>query len=104
MPFTSYGTRRVPTTTEKRRTGKLFPARSLARFRRKASWTSAAPGMKKTCRIFPPIPRGCSPRNSQRKTTLLIPGDVVVVDFPGVMGLKRRPAVVLSSDVYHSDL
>ena len=30
MPFTSYGTRRVPTTTEKRRTGKLFPARSLA--------------------------------------------------------------------------
>lgn len=30
------------------------------------------------------------------------PGDVVVVDFPGVAGVKRRPAVVLSSDVYHA--
>jgi mRNA-degrading endonuclease toxin of MazEF toxin-antitoxin module len=29
-------------------------------------------------------------------------GDVVVIDFPGVMGVKRRPAVVLSSDVYHA--
>jgi mRNA interferase MazF len=28
-------------------------------------------------------------------------GDVVVVDFPGVAGIKRRPAVVLSSDEYH---
>lgn len=28
-------------------------------------------------------------------------GDVVVLDFPGVTGVKRRPAVVLSSDVYH---
>jgi mRNA interferase MazF len=33
---------------------------------------------------------------------LLKPGDVVVVDLPGVTGIKRRPAVVLSSDVYHS--
>jgi mRNA interferase MazF len=33
---------------------------------------------------------------------LLTPGDVVVVDFPGVMGIKRRPAVVVSSDTYHS--
>jgi mRNA interferase MazF len=33
---------------------------------------------------------------------LLKPGDVVVVDFPGVAGIKRRPAVVLSSDAYHS--
>jgi mRNA interferase MazF len=32
----------------------------------------------------------------------LNPGDVVVVDFPGVTGIKRRPAVVLSSDTYHS--
>jgi mRNA-degrading endonuclease toxin of MazEF toxin-antitoxin module len=32
---------------------------------------------------------------------LLKPGDVVVVDFPGVTGIKRRPAVVVSSDVYH---
>ena len=29
-------------------------------------------------------------------------GDVVVADFPGVMGVKRRPAVVISSDLYHS--
>jgi mRNA interferase MazF len=29
-------------------------------------------------------------------------GDVVVLDFPGVQGVKRRPAVVLSSDTYHS--
>ncbi len=30
------------------------------------------------------------------------PGDVVTVDFPGVSGIKRRPAVVLSSVIYHS--
>jgi len=28
-------------------------------------------------------------------------GDVVVVDFPGVQGIKRRPTVVVSSDLYH---
>ncbi|MGD9636119.1 MAG: type II toxin-antitoxin system PemK/MazF family toxin [Pirellulales bacterium] len=28
-------------------------------------------------------------------------GAVVVVDFPGVQGIKRRPSVVVSSDVYH---
>ena len=27
---------------------------------------------------------------------------MVVVDFPGVKGIKRRPAVVVSSDAYHS--
>jgi mRNA interferase MazF len=32
----------------------------------------------------------------------LKPGDVVIVDFPGVMGIKRRPAVIVSSDAYHS--
>lgn len=31
------------------------------------------------------------------------PGDVVTVDFPGVTGVKRRPAVVLSSTVYHAN-
>jgi len=31
------------------------------------------------------------------------PGDVVTVDFPGVTGIKRRPAVVLSSETYHSN-
>lgn len=30
------------------------------------------------------------------------PGDIVTVDFPGVTGIKRRPAVVLSSAIYHS--
>jgi mRNA interferase MazF len=30
-------------------------------------------------------------------------GDVVTVDFPGVTGVKRRPAVVLSSTTYHSN-
>ena len=33
---------------------------------------------------------------------MLSPGDVVIVDFPGVTGIKRRPAVVLSSPAYHS--
>ncbi len=28
-------------------------------------------------------------------------GDIVVVEFPGVEGVKRRPAVVLSSASYH---
>ena len=31
------------------------------------------------------------------------PGDVVVVDFPGAQGVKRRPAVVLSSAAYHAE-
>ena len=33
---------------------------------------------------------------------LFDPGDVVAVNFPGVAGIKRRPAVILSSPVYHS--
>lgn len=28
-------------------------------------------------------------------------GDIIVVDFPGVQGIKRRPAIVVSSDEYH---
>jgi mRNA interferase MazF len=32
---------------------------------------------------------------------LFSPGDIVTIDFPGVTGVKRRPAVVLSSEVYH---
>jgi mRNA interferase MazF len=34
---------------------------------------------------------------------LFNPGDIVAVDFPGVTGVKRRPAVVLSSSVYHKE-
>lgn len=30
-------------------------------------------------------------------------GDVVTVDFPGVTGIKRRPAVILSSTTYHQN-
>src|SRR5689334_2681152 len=30
------------------------------------------------------------------------PGDVVTVDFAGATGVKRRPVVVVSSDVYHA--
>ena len=30
------------------------------------------------------------------------PGDVVTVDFPGVTGIKRRPALVISSAAYHA--
>src|SRR5688572_614904 len=30
------------------------------------------------------------------------PGDVVTVDFAGATGIKRRPAVVVSSDLYHT--
>jgi mRNA interferase MazF len=31
------------------------------------------------------------------------PGDVVLVDFVGATGVKRRPAAVVSSDVYHAN-
>lgn len=31
------------------------------------------------------------------------PGDVITVDFPGATGVKRRPAVVLSSTTYQSN-
>ncbi len=30
------------------------------------------------------------------------PGDVVTVDFVGATGIKRRPAVVVSSNLYHT--
>jgi len=32
---------------------------------------------------------------------MLKPGDVVTVEFPGVNSLKRRPAVVISTELYH---
>jgi mRNA interferase MazF len=31
----------------------------------------------------------------------LLPGDVVVADFPGATGIKRRPALVVSSGLYN---
>ena len=30
-------------------------------------------------------------------------GDIVIVDFPGAQGTKRRPAVVVSSGEYHQN-
>jgi mRNA interferase MazF len=36
-----------------------------------------------------------------RRTTLIEPGDIVLIDFPGVTGIKRRPAVVVSTPLYH---
>ena len=33
---------------------------------------------------------------------MLRPGDVVWADFPGAQGIKRRPCVVVSSELYHS--
>lgn len=33
---------------------------------------------------------------------MIKPGDVVTVDFPGVQGIKRRPAVVISTNEYHT--
>jgi mRNA interferase MazF len=31
---------------------------------------------------------------------MIQPGDVVTADFPGVTGAKRRPCIVVSTDVY----
>jgi mRNA interferase MazF len=31
------------------------------------------------------------------------PGTVVVIDFPGVATTKRRPALVVSTDLYHAN-
>ena len=28
-------------------------------------------------------------------------GDIVTIDFPGAKGVKRRPAIVVSSSTYH---
>lgn len=33
---------------------------------------------------------------------MLQAGDVVIVDFPGVRETKKRPAIVISTDVYHT--
>ena len=30
------------------------------------------------------------------------PGTIVTVDFPGAQGVKRRPALVVSTDAYHA--
>ncbi|MGC8490207.1 MAG: type II toxin-antitoxin system PemK/MazF family toxin [Syntrophobacteraceae bacterium] len=40
--------------------------------------------------------------STPRNRILFSPGDVVAIDFPGVSGVKRRPAIVVSSPVYHT--
>lgn len=42
------------------------------------------------------------PNQSKRTRRTVRPGDVVTVDFPGATGIKRRPAVVISTDAYHA--
>lgn len=37
-----------------------------------------------------------------RQSVTLKPGDVVTVDFPGALGIKRRPAIVVSTHTYHT--
>jgi mRNA interferase MazF len=58
--------------------------------------------MTTICGMLPPIQRGYLPQDTQRKTTLLKAGEVVIVDFPGATGIKRRPTVVLFSHLYKS--
>src|SRR4051812_15144256 len=41
-------------------------------------------------------------KSTRRRKTFFAQGDVVVIDFPGVTGVKRRPTVVVSSAVYHA--
>lgn len=36
-----------------------------------------------------------------KSETMFSPGDIALVDFPGAMGMKRRPTVVVSSGEYH---
>lgn len=30
------------------------------------------------------------------------PGEILIIDFPGAVGVKRRPAVVVSTPLYHT--
>ena len=41
-------------------------------------------------------------KHATQMRILLNPGDVMMLDFPGVIGVKRRPAVVVSSSLYHA--
>lgn len=34
---------------------------------------------------------------------MLKPGDVVIVDFPGATTTKRRPSLVVSTELYHKE-
>src|SRR2546421_5729532 len=71
------------------------------------TWPRASPastrvtnGPTKTWRTSRGLPGLTSTSNWGMKMPK--PGDVVIFDFPGATGVKRRPAVVLSSDLYHA--
>lgn len=42
------------------------------------------------------------PKQTKKAKQTVRPGDVVTVDFPGATGVKRRPAVIVSTDDYHA--
>ena len=33
---------------------------------------------------------------------MLTPGEIVIVDFPGAVAIKRRPSIVMSTTLYHT--
>jgi len=49
------------------------------------------------------MPHGKLPNRLRNRGPEMNPGEVVWIEFPGVVQTKRRPAVVLSSPVYHAN-
>src|SRR5437588_374872 len=45
---------------------------------------------------------GSTDRRRPATEQMMHPGEVVWIDFPGIVQTKRRPAVILSSALYHS--
>src|SRR5579862_2684494 len=70
--------------------------------RRSASSITARSGARRISASSAP-PHGTTFRgDSTRRRAMPKAGDVVLVDFVGATGVKRRPAVVVSSDTYHA--
>ena len=67
---------------------------------RRRWWMPATPGRRRICASSL---RRVGRRSTcvWRQTNVPDPGDVVTVDFVGATGIKRRPAVVGSSGLYH---
>src|SRR5919108_4650221 len=70
-------------------------------FRHTRWWTTATSGQKRIFAISGRRVGGMSIL-SWRTRSMPEPGDVVTVDFVGATGVKRRPAVVVSSRFYHA--
>src|SRR4051794_27060007 len=62
----------------------------------------ATNGVTRTSAISSERPGLTSTRRSERRTMAISPGDVVINDFIGATGTKRRPTIVVSSDLYHA--